>query len=227
VATGANSTTRIYFEELTLTFGALVISLAGTLLRKRETETMLIANTVKDLIAVVHDAIGDQFTAAAFAVVRLEQDGNADDGKYWDETAASWEVAATVNQVSTHLEAGQHLYQLPAAATAGRANATIHFTFTDNLAEAAATTVCTGGEHIVNAGTVEDMLGLLGKHQVFQVLSRQPDAPNKPLTGRLRVYKTAANAATDDGATGLVQTYNTVSTYDGDDELIKHTMTEV
>lgn len=73
-------------------------------------------------------------------------------------------------------------------------------------------------------------LGLAGKHQVFEVLSRQAASPFKALTGRLRVYDSAANAALDDGATGLLKTYNTVSTYDLLDlgpNLITHTMTLV
>jgi len=70
------------------------------------------------------------------------------------------------------------------------------------------------------------ILGLLGEHQVFEVLTRQPAAPKKPLTGILRMYDSAANALLDDGSTGLLRTYDTVSAYDVDDNLISHTMTE-
>lgn len=143
---GPRTNLKIYFEDAVFTFAVVP---TGASLRRRETDTVLVAGAVKDLIAVVFGTDGSQFTAAAFAVVRLEQDGDADDGKYWDESGASWETGLTVNQVSTHLESGQHLYQLPAAATTGRAGASIHFTFTDDLTEASATTVCAGGEHLV------------------------------------------------------------------------------
>jgi len=147
VSVGSNSNLRIWYETLTLMFPSLVS--AGALLRKRETDTVLVAGAVRDLIAVVHATDGSQFTAATFGVVRLEQPGDAADGWYWNETTVAWAAALTVNQVATHLEAGQHLYLLPAAATTGRAGAIIHFTFTDHMTEATATTVCTGGEHLV------------------------------------------------------------------------------
>ncbi len=149
MSTGEQSTFRIRFKELTI----LAVS-AGTLLGKRETDTVLVAGVVRDLIAVVHAVDGSQFTAATFAVVRLEQPGDANDGFFWNETSADWEAAATANQVATHLEAGQHLYLLPAAATVGRVGAVIHYTFTNNLTEGTATTVCSGSEHNVVAAAL-------------------------------------------------------------------------
>ena len=109
---------------------------------------MIIAGAVKDLMAAVHTTAGAQYTGASLAVVRLEQDGDADDGKFWD--GAAWQ-AVLAAPAGAHVEAGQHLYLLPAAATTGRVGATIHFTFTDNVVEASATTVCGGGEHTVRS----------------------------------------------------------------------------
>ena len=76
---------------------------------------------------------------------------------------------------------------------------------------------------------VEDELGLLGRNQVFQVLTRQSASPFKPLTTRIRTYRTDANATLDDGATGLLSVHTMVSTYDlanTGPNLIKHTMIE-
>lgn len=74
---------------------------------------------------------------------------------------------------------------------------------------------------------VNEIRGQAGRNQVFEVLTRQPSAPFKPLTTRVRIYNTLANANTDNGVTGLIQVYTAVSTYDGNDDLIKHIYVEV
>ncbi len=112
----------------------------------------MIANTVKDLVAAVHLAAdGSQVaTGTIFCVVRLESD-DADDGKFWDANDNTWQASPVAWPTGTHTQAGQWVFALPAAATTGKAGDTIHYTFTDNLTEASATTICGGGEHRVNA----------------------------------------------------------------------------
>lgn len=143
---GSITNTRARYQIITLTFSVGGVT-APLVLWRRDTETMLIAGAVKDLIAPMFLASdGSQYVTAALAVIRLEQEGDADDGKFWD--GDSWETVLAA-PASTHIEAGQHLYQLPVGATTGRSGATIHFTFTDDTDEGAALTVCPGGEHVV------------------------------------------------------------------------------
>lgn len=111
---------------------------------------MIIAGTAKQLVAAVHTAAGAQVaTGTVYCVARLEQSGNADDGKYWD--GDSWETSPGAWPTAAHTQAGQWSYTLPLGATTSRAGATIHYSMTDNLTEASATTVCGGGEHRVEA----------------------------------------------------------------------------
>ncbi len=111
---------------------------------------MLIAGQTKDLMAAVHLASdGSQVsTLTILAIIRLES-FDADDGKFWDNTA--WVVSPAPFPTAIHIEAGQWLYELPAAATAGKVGATVHFTFTDDTDETQATTVCGGAEHFVRS----------------------------------------------------------------------------
>ena len=108
------------------------------------------AGVVKDLVnTVVLAATNLPFTAAALCIIRLEQDGDADDGKYWDTTNAWVVLGSLTAPASAHGEAGQHLYQLPAAATTGRSGARITFTFVDTQTEASVTTLCGTKEYLI------------------------------------------------------------------------------
>lgn len=108
------------------------------------------AGVVKDLInTVVLAADGTPFTSAALCVIRLEQDGDGDDGLYWDSNDDTWQAAPVAFPVSAHTEAGQHLFQLPAAATSGRDGARIVVTFTDTVTEGSMTTLCGTKEYLV------------------------------------------------------------------------------
>jgi hypothetical protein len=114
---------------------------------------MIIAGTAKDLRAAVHAQSGSAqvATGTMYCVVQLEST-DADDGKYWDTNAGgSWQASPVAWPTGTHTQAGVWSYELPAAATTGKADGTINYTFTDNLTEASATTVCGGGEHRINA----------------------------------------------------------------------------
>lgn len=117
---------------------------------------MIKANTIKDLMAAVHLASdGSQHASGTvYCVARLESD-DSDDGKYWDSNDDTWQASPVAWPEATHTQAGQWVFALPAAASNGKAGDTIHYTFTDNLTEASATTVCGGGEHKIYD---EDML---------------------------------------------------------------------
>jgi len=112
---------------------------------------MIIAGQAKDLSAAVHLASdGSQVAAGTiYCVIRLESD-DADDGRYWG--GDSWEAAPAAWPVGTHTQAGQWTYALPAAATIGKSDSVVHYSYTDDLDEALATTVCAGGEHYALAG---------------------------------------------------------------------------
>lgn len=113
---------------------------------------MIIANIIKDLMAAVHLASdGSQVaTGTIFAVIRLESD-DADDEKYWDADDDSWQASPVAWPEANHTQAAQWVYPLPAAASNGKDDDSVHYTMTDDLDEAAATTVCGGGEHRINA----------------------------------------------------------------------------
>lgn len=113
---------------------------------------MIVANTIKDLIAAVHLAADWSQVAAGtiYAVIRLESD-DADDGKFWDADDDSWQASPVAWPVATHFQAALWLFALPAGASDGKYGDSIHYTFTDNLTEASATTVCDGNEHEIKA----------------------------------------------------------------------------
>ncbi len=113
---------------------------------------MIIANTVKDLMAAVHLAAdGSQVDSGIiFCVARLESD-DADNGKFWDANDDTWQVAPVAWPEATYSKAAQWIFALPAAASNGKINDSTHYTMTDDLDESAATTVCGGGEHRINA----------------------------------------------------------------------------
>jgi hypothetical protein len=112
---------------------------------------MIIAGTNKDLIATVHSQInGTQISSGVmWCVVRLEDSG-VNDGKYWDN-GGTWETSPSVYPSGTHLKGGQWSFTLPGLATSGYHGSTIHFTYTNNLNEILATSVCAGAEHYVRA----------------------------------------------------------------------------
>jgi len=118
----------------------------------------LVQNTVKDLIALVLLAAdGTLYTTSANCVVRLEDNGHADDGKFWDDDDDTWQASPVAWPSSTHTKAGLHLFQLPAAATLGHLGGRIFYTFTDNATEASATVACAGGEHIILRAELADL----------------------------------------------------------------------
>lgn len=111
---------------------------------------MIIAGTAKELVAAVHAAAdsSQKATGTVYCVIRME--GGDNDGKYWNGTA--WVASASTSTTATHTEAGIWKYTLAAGATSGEAGGNVHYTFTDNLTEASATTVCGGGEHKIWGG---------------------------------------------------------------------------
>jgi len=150
MSNGGTSNTKVYFVDGTFT---LPIAVGAFLAILGDDEEMPIEpGLAKDLVnTVVTSADGSPFTAAGICVVRLEQDGDTDDGKYWDTNAGgSWQAAPVTWPVSAHGEAGQHLYQLPAAATIARVGARIAVTFTDTVTEASMTTLCGTKEYLVS-----------------------------------------------------------------------------
>jgi len=161
VSAGAQTNTKIWFHEVQLTpFAGLPGRL---LLLEDDVSGPIAAGVVKDLInTVVLAATGVPFTTAALCIIRLEHDGDADDGKYWDTTNA-WVtlVSPLTAPASAHGEGGQHLYQLPAAATTGRDGARLVVTFVDSQTEASVTSLCGTKEYLVGEltnTTIDDLL---------------------------------------------------------------------
>jgi hypothetical protein len=140
---------------------------------------MIIAGAAKDLLAAVHDQSTGAMVAAGtvYCVARLES-ADADDGKYWD--GDSWEAAPATWPEATHLQAGQWVYALPSAATAGKAGATVHYAMTDDLDEAAATTVCGGGEHHVWAEDPLQASDLSNLDAAVSTRATPADLPSEP-----------------------------------------------
>ncbi len=154
MSTGASSITRVYFVNGTIDDAPPGGTGRLLLLEEGESMHLVTPGGVKDLIGtVVVSATGAPFIAAALCVIRLEQDGDPDDGKYWDADDDTWQVSPVTWPVSAHGEAGQHLFQLPAAATTGRGGARLSVTFADTVVEGSMTSLC---------GTREYMVGGLG-----------------------------------------------------------------
>lgn len=114
------------------------------------TNHMVPAGVARDVMAAVHNAITlvQVATGTIYCVVRLESD-DADDGKFWDANDDTWQAAPVAWPTATHLHNGLWVYELPIAATSGKAGASLQVTFTDNITEASATTVCFGTEYYV------------------------------------------------------------------------------
>jgi hypothetical protein len=123
---------------------------------------MIVENSPKDLIGqVLVTATGaPKLTGTIYCMVRLELDGDADDGKYWDtDSGGSWKAYGSVISwpEATHLADADWLYQLPAAASNGKAEGTGRYRFTDDTTGAATSVFNGGGEHsIVEAFSVWD-----------------------------------------------------------------------
>lgn len=111
---------------------------------------MLIAGNDKDLVAAVHSQLNSSMLSSGElkCIVRLES-SDSDDGKYWDEASATWEASPVTHPSGSHLEAGMWSYTLSGVATLTKAGSTVHYTFTDDLQEDFATTICGGGEHFI------------------------------------------------------------------------------
>ena len=93
MSVGTNSNTRVYFVEAMHTFALPGTSAIRLLLGDEDMSGLIVPGVAKDLInTVVFAATGLPFVSDALCLIRLEQDGDADDGKYWD--GDSWEVAA-------------------------------------------------------------------------------------------------------------------------------------
>ena len=71
--------------------------------------------------------------------------------------------------------------------------------------------------------TVDRIEGIVGHNHVLAALTK--NANGDMLTGRIRHYNTEANADTDNGATGLLNTYIITATYDVNNSLDSFTMT--
>lgn len=118
----------------------------------------MIANVVKDLKAVVRTLStgAPKVSGTIYVAVRLELDGDADDGKYWDTTAGgAWVAAGSVAAwpEATYGAAGDWVYQLPAAATTSKVSTTkparIGWRMTDNVATPASETASSGEQEIL------------------------------------------------------------------------------
>lgn len=114
---------------------------------------MIISGQEKDLSAAVHLAAdGSQVDSGTiYCVARLES-GDADDTKYWDSDDDTWQASPVAWPTAVHTQAGVWVFPLPAAASPSpKIGGSVSYTFTDNLTEGSATTVCGGGEHRIYA----------------------------------------------------------------------------
>lgn len=111
--------------------------------------------------------------------------------------------------------------RLPAALVTGRMDASVGAMAADTLTASALAAdavteiqvgLATAAELTTLQASVLRVLGLTGHNQVIAVLTK--NANGDALTQRIRHYDTLANAQLDDGATGLLDTYNIVATYD-------------
>jgi len=67
-------------------------------------------------------------------------------GSAWDTSGAGFPTATALSI------AGLHFYDLPGSATSNKVGASVHFNFTDNIDESTATSISSGGEHLVVSG---------------------------------------------------------------------------
>jgi hypothetical protein len=118
------------------------------------TSAMIPIGAAKDLMAAVHLAADwtQVATGTMYCVVRLESD-DSDDGKFWDSDDDTWQATPVAWPEATHLQAGLWVFELPLAAIAGKSGDRLHVTFTDNITEASATTICMGTEYHIYTDT--------------------------------------------------------------------------
>lgn len=208
MSTGSSANLRIWYVDSTITF---FVGSGRRLLLEGDDDMSgpIPAGVVKDLInTVVLAADGTPFTSAALCVIRLEQDGDTDDGKYWD--GDSWETAADP-PASAHQEAGQHFYQLPAAATTSRDGARLAVTFTDTITEGSMTTLCGTKEYLVGVDglTAAQATQLIEVWKVHGLDVAEPLVVDSTVPAGSR--KVPASAATIDQTTTTVGTVTTVA----------------
>jgi len=112
---------------------------------------MIIANTAKELIAIVVTASNGAFydSGQVTASIYLES-GDADAGKFWDMNDDTWQASPTIWPTGSHKGAGQWSFTLPATASNGREGQYIHYTMSDFTASSLVSTMCGGGEHYIS-----------------------------------------------------------------------------
>jgi len=140
------------------------------------------ANQIKDLTGAVHlQADGTQVSSLSMlALIRLEQPGNANHGKFWD--GDSWETTPSPYPSATHLGGGQWNYALPAAATTDRQGAHIAYSFSDDIGTPASSTTIAGlGEHAVfKAAAGSNIVSALNAIATLWAATTPPNATNRP-----------------------------------------------
>lgn len=127
----------------------------------------MIAGIVKDLVATVRTlATGaPKVSGTIYVTVRLELDGDTDDGKRWCDTHGAWEVSPHAFPAAAYDAASDWLYQLPAAATTSKVSATkparIRWRLTDNASTPASETASSAEfeEMIYSSGAAEAATG--------------------------------------------------------------------
>jgi hypothetical protein len=77
----------------------------------------------------------------------------------------------------------------------------------------------------VDGANILQLIGLTGQNMVVEVLTKNGNGD--ALTQRLRQYDSLANANINDGATGLLYTWNAVAVYDGSNSLDSYTLVRV
>lgn len=202
MATGAGSATRAHFHDATFDFTPILAAMENA-----DMGRVIVENEVKDLIGPVTTKAGVQYTGATFVRIRLELDGDSDDGREWD--GAAWVVSPAPHPSGSSLGSGRHLYQLQAAATLGKLNGRITFTFTDNITESSATTISPVLELLIDAALDEPEIDsqpiLLDSDnvQVGAALKRHGVVVTDATTATLTIRTTA-----DPGVEVFTQTIN-------------------
>jgi len=100
-------------------------------------------------------------TGTVYVIIMLEDDGDGDDGKYWDvDGGDSWQASPTTYPTASY---ANHLwtYALPAAATSGHVGARLHVLFTDNQATPASETASSGSFTVPLSNIVFTSAGLV------------------------------------------------------------------
>lgn len=127
----------------------------------------MIAGIVKDLVATVRAlATGaPKVSGTIYATIRLELDGDTDDGKRWCDTHGAWEASPHAFPAAAYDAASDWLYQLPAAATTSKVSATkparIRWRLTDNASTPASETASSAEfeEMVYSSGAAEAATG--------------------------------------------------------------------